>query len=75
MIMRQEAFQPSLNSKISHELRIPVSAIVGLIHFLKSTNLDAEQESYIDDLEESANQLLHSEEKICSWIDDQNSKS
>ena len=68
--MRQNKFKPSLTSKISHELRIPLSAIIGLIDFLKSTTLNNEQKSYIADIETSAHQLLQSEEKIFSWIND-----
>lgn len=63
----------SIRSRISHELRTPLSAIIVLVDLLKSTNLNAEQKSYIDDIEISAHQLLQIEDLIFSWVDDSHS--
>lgn len=57
-------FIPDINSQISHEIRIPVSAILGLISFLQDTTLTEDQASYIHDIELSANQLLNAQCKI-----------
>jgi len=62
--MSLQNFQPNIQSQISHELRIPLGAILGLISFLEDTQLTREQAGYIHDIEESANRLLNAQNKI-----------
>ena len=62
----------SLRSRLGHELRTPLSAIIGLLDLLRSTNPNPEQESYIADLELSAHQLLQSEERIFLLMNEKN---
>lgn len=60
------AYQPSLASKISHELRVPVTGIMGMVHFLNTTHLNRQQKKYLKTIEESANRLLSLETKLQS---------
>jgi signal transduction histidine kinase len=66
--MLNPSFKISLNSQISHELRIPVSVIIGFLHFLQETPLNREQKNYIHEIEISANQILQAQEKISQWL-------
>lgn len=54
-------YQPSKLSQISHELRIPVTGIIGMAHLLSETSLSAEQKEYIQHIVTAANRLLHLE--------------
>ncbi len=45
-------------ANLSHEIRTPINAIVGMIYFLKETNLDEKQIEYIKKLEDASNLLL-----------------
>jgi K+-sensing histidine kinase KdpD len=62
--MSPKKFQPNLQSQLTHELRIPLSAILGYVSFLEDTQLTNEQTAYIHDIEESANRLLIAQGKI-----------
>ena len=66
--MRKKDVGISLKSQISHELRIPVSVIIGFLHFLQDTPLNNEQKNYIHEIEVSANQILEAQEKISLWL-------
>ena len=57
-------FKPDMQSQISHELRIPLSAILGLVTSLQDTHLTDEQIDYIQDIETSAFRLLDAQRKI-----------
>jgi signal transduction histidine kinase len=59
-----KTFQPSISSQISHELRIPLTGILGMAHFLEETSLTSEQKSYLQGIVESANRLLALEGKL-----------
>jgi signal transduction histidine kinase len=63
-----KAFKPNLQSKISHEIHTPLSAILGLLQFLQATNLTQEQQSYIYDIELSANRLIEAQSIIKNII-------
>ena len=56
--MQTKPYQPSLRSQISHELRIPVTGIMGMIHFLQDTALTKQQSYYLDFIQLSAERLL-----------------
>jgi signal transduction histidine kinase/CheY-like chemotaxis protein len=43
---------------VSHEIRTPLSGILGVMHLLKRTQLDRNQQRYVDTATNSANMLL-----------------
>ncbi len=45
-------------ANLSHEIRTPINIIVGILYFLKSTQLDENQIEYIGKLEQASNLLL-----------------
>jgi len=45
--------------RMSHEIRMPMNAIIGMSYLALGTELDSEQESYLQDIEGAANSLLH----------------
>lgn len=45
-------------ANLSHEVRTPMNIIIGMVYFLKSTQLDEGQLGYINKLEEASNLLL-----------------
>ncbi len=45
-------------ANLSHEIRTPINIIVGMLYFLKSTELDDKQIEYIGKLEQASNLLL-----------------
>jgi signal transduction histidine kinase/CheY-like chemotaxis protein len=45
-------------ANISHELRTPMNAVLGILHLLHGTNLSVEQTSHISTMETSAKHLL-----------------
>lgn len=57
-------YRPSVLSQISHELRIPLTGILGMAHFLEDTPLNTEQKGYLEVILESANRLLALEGKL-----------
>jgi signal transduction histidine kinase len=59
-------YRPSALSQVSHELRIPLTGILGMAHFLEETPLTAEQKKYLKGILDSANRLLGLENKIIS---------
>jgi len=61
-------FQPSLFSQISHELRIPLTSILGMAHFLDQTPLNIQQKEYLRIILESAQQLEKAEVKIAALL-------
>jgi signal transduction histidine kinase len=68
---------PTLNlqSQISHEIRIPLTGIMGMAHFLSKTSLDSKQKAFLDGILESAQQLFIAEKNIHILLkNDQNSR-
>ncbi len=57
-------FRPSIFSQVSHELRIPLTGILGMIHFLNKTPLNAEQKEYVESIRISAEKLGELEAKM-----------
>jgi signal transduction histidine kinase/ActR/RegA family two-component response regulator len=45
-------------ANVSHEIRTPLSGILGVMHLLRRTQLDRNQQRYIDTASNSANMLL-----------------
>jgi len=45
-------------ANLSHEIRTPINIIVGMLYFLKATELDDKQIEYIGKLEQASNLLL-----------------
>lgn len=45
-------------ARVSHEIRIPLSSIIGFIEQLSNTNLDSKQEEYLKIIEESSEHLM-----------------
>jgi len=61
-------FQPTLFSQISHELRIPLTGILGMVYFLGQTPLNVQQKEYLRIILESAQQLEKAEVKISALL-------
>lgn len=59
-------YQPSRRSQFRHELRIPLTGIMGMVHFLQQTPLTPQQKSYVEIIQTSANRLLILENMVCS---------
>ncbi|HXU27167.1 MAG TPA: histidine kinase dimerization/phospho-acceptor domain-containing protein [Bacteroidia bacterium] len=57
-------YQPGIMSQISHELRIPLTGIMGMAQFLSETPLSREQKEYLQAIQISAERLLGLEDKI-----------
>jgi CheY-like chemotaxis protein len=51
-------------SQISHEIKTPLTCILGLLDILRETDLNKEQKSYLDDISMSADELKNLDEKI-----------
>ncbi|CAN5422919.1 hypothetical protein BH10PSE19_BH10PSE19_00330 [soil metagenome] len=51
-------YQPSKLSQISHELRIPITGIIGMAHLLNETELTKRQKEYLQHIVAAANRLL-----------------
>lgn len=62
--MSMQGLHLDIQSQISHELRIPLSAILGLVDFLQDTKLTQEQAMLVGDIQISANRLLQAQTKI-----------
>lgn len=45
-------------ANLSHEIRTPINIIIGMLYFLKSTELNEKQIEYIGNLEQASNLLL-----------------
>jgi signal transduction histidine kinase len=58
------AYKPDRMSQISHELRIPLTGIMGMAYFLNKTPLTSEQKKYIRIIEREAKRLLGLENKL-----------
>lgn len=61
-------YRPSVLSQFSHELRIPLTGILGMAHFLEEIPLTTEQKEYLKGILESANRLLGLENKLLSIL-------
>jgi two-component system, sensor histidine kinase and response regulator len=51
-------FKSEFVAKISHEIRTPISAVIGMIDFLLDTPLNSEQKEFANIISDSANNLL-----------------
>lgn len=62
--MENHAYKPSIMSQISHELRIPLTGIMGMTQFLSETSLTPQQKDYLKAIQTSAERLLSLEGKL-----------
>ncbi len=66
--MKSSSYQPGVASQISHELRIPLTGILGMTHFLSKTTLTLQQQSYLQIIQDAANRLLLLENKLLAIL-------
>lgn len=59
-------------ANLSHEIKTPINAIVGMIYFLKETMLDEKQLEYVKKLEDASNMLLEMVNGILDLSSDKN---
>lgn len=70
--MENHAYQPSVMSQISHELRIPLTGIMGMVYFLSETSLTPQQQDYLHAIQVSAERLLSLESKLYLLLKNKN---
>ena len=58
-VQRKDLARDEFTANISHEIRTPLSGILGVMHLLKRTELDRNQQRYVDTATNSANMLLN----------------
>lgn len=58
------SFHLSRKSRISHELRIPLTGIMGVVQLLNKTFLTSQQKDYLEIIQSSARRLLDLETKL-----------
>ncbi|MDN3638130.1 response regulator [Simiduia curdlanivorans] len=46
-------------ARMSHEIRTPMNAILGMAHLAKDTDLNEQQSTYIEHIDQAAHSLLH----------------
>lgn len=61
-------YTPSVAAQISHELRIPLAGILGMLQFLNETSLTSEQKEYVDLILRSATRLLALESTLHALV-------
>lgn len=74
-IDRQDEYLKSKDlfiANLSHEIRTPINIIVGMIYFLKDTNLDEKQLEYVNKLDEASNLLLEMVNGILDLSEEKN---
>lgn len=62
--MKHVPYQPGVAYQISHELRIPLTGILGVTHFLSQTTLTPQQQSYLQIIQDADDRLLLLEDKL-----------
>ncbi len=68
-MQQKKPFNPSVFSKLSHDIRTPVAIILGMVRFLEKTSLTDQQKIYVRYLTESAQSLLGLDQKIAQIIE------
>jgi CheY-like chemotaxis protein/anti-sigma regulatory factor (Ser/Thr protein kinase) len=57
-VQRIDLARDEFAASVSHEIRTPLSGILGVMHLLRRTQLDRNQQRYVDTASNSANMLL-----------------
>lgn len=63
-------YQPKPGSTVSHELRIPLTGILGMLYLLNKTNLTEQQQESIQIIQSCAEQLLTATSKISELLNE-----
>lgn len=69
--MLKTAYRPTVRSQISHELRIPLTSIMGMVYLLNSTQLTEQQKEYLNFIQASAERLLLTQNKIEHFLSEE----
>lgn len=62
------SYQPNIASQVSHDLRIPLTGILGMTYFLNKTQLTPEQKRYVSIIEAEVTRLLALEDKLHTLV-------
>lgn len=62
--MQDNRYHPSVRSQISHDIRTPLTGIIGLVNCLNETSMTLQQQAYVEMLRRSAERLLAVDNKI-----------
>lgn len=64
--------QTSLLSKLTHEIRTPMAGVLGMSELLRSTNMSESQTEFADNIDRSAQELLHIIDDVTAFAHIQN---
>jgi signal transduction histidine kinase len=61
-------FKENFEQKVQHEIRTPLTVILGMIDFLKNSELTLDQDHYVNSIHDAAKRLLG----VTTLLDKQN---
>lgn len=64
---KADAEKARLLATVSHEIRLPLSGMLGMNHLLSQTNLDAEQRNYLEGMKQSGQSLVQLVEDLLDY--------